>query len=215
MQEQRYAIKFCVKLKKSATETFASLTEAYGDATLSRTMVFIFFIAFKEGRENVEDDPRSGRPISSTNDENVEVVRSFFMSVSHTFHVPLFQLCHCRPYASGIDIRPLNINNNYVNYLAPDFKESREVGSRLRIVNSKVHLAASSSRQSLKLYGRMTSVYRVTNQRHLRGDKGGIFLLFVGRDLVRISALVKSFPIRVTKSHAHFNLIYSICPGVN
>jgi hypothetical protein len=28
--EQRYAIKFCVKLKKSATETFASLTEAYG-----------------------------------------------------------------------------------------------------------------------------------------------------------------------------------------
>jgi hypothetical protein len=32
--EQRYAIKSCVKLKKSATETFASLTEAYGDATL-------------------------------------------------------------------------------------------------------------------------------------------------------------------------------------
>lgn len=74
--EQRYAIKFCVKLKKSATETFASLTEAYGDATLSRTMVFRWHKAFKEGRENVEDDPRSGRPISSTNDENVEVVRA-------------------------------------------------------------------------------------------------------------------------------------------
>jgi len=39
--EQRYAIKFCVKLNKSATETFASLTEAYGDATLSRTVVFL------------------------------------------------------------------------------------------------------------------------------------------------------------------------------
>jgi len=37
--EQRYAIKFCVILNKSATETFASLTEAYGDATLSRTMI--------------------------------------------------------------------------------------------------------------------------------------------------------------------------------
>jgi len=37
--EQRYAIKFSVKLNRSATETFASLTEAYGDATLSRTVV--------------------------------------------------------------------------------------------------------------------------------------------------------------------------------
>ena len=30
--EQRYAIKFCVKLNKSATEISASLTKAYGDA---------------------------------------------------------------------------------------------------------------------------------------------------------------------------------------
>jgi len=74
--EQRYAIKFCVKLNKSATETFASLTQAYGDATLSRTMVFKWHKALKEGREIVEDDPRSGRQISSTNDQNVEVVQA-------------------------------------------------------------------------------------------------------------------------------------------
>jgi len=74
--EQRYAIKFCVELNKSATEIFASLIEAYGDATLSRSMVFKWHKAFKEGRENVEDDSRSGRPISSTNDQNVEVVRA-------------------------------------------------------------------------------------------------------------------------------------------
>jgi hypothetical protein len=47
--EQRYAIKLCVKLHKSATETFSSLTEAYGDATLSRTMVFKWHKAFKGG----------------------------------------------------------------------------------------------------------------------------------------------------------------------
>jgi len=79
MQEnikQLYAIKFCVKLNKSAIETFASLTKTYGDATLSRTMVFKWHKAFKEGRENVEDDPHSGRPISSTNDQNVEMVRA-------------------------------------------------------------------------------------------------------------------------------------------
>jgi len=51
--ELRYAIKFYVKLNKSATETLASLTDAYGDATLSRTMVFKWHKAFKEGRENV------------------------------------------------------------------------------------------------------------------------------------------------------------------
>jgi len=32
--------------------------------------------AFKEGRENVECDPLSGRPISSTNGQNMEVVRA-------------------------------------------------------------------------------------------------------------------------------------------
>jgi hypothetical protein len=38
-------------------------------------MVFKWHKAFKEGRENF-DDPRSGRPISSTNDQNVEEVRA-------------------------------------------------------------------------------------------------------------------------------------------
>jgi len=57
--EQRYAIKFCEKPNKSATETFASLIEAYGDATLSRTVIFEWYKVFKEGREIVEDDPRS------------------------------------------------------------------------------------------------------------------------------------------------------------
>ena len=45
--EQRYVIKFGVKLNKSATETFVSLTEAYGNATLSRTVAFKWHKAFK------------------------------------------------------------------------------------------------------------------------------------------------------------------------
>jgi transposase len=52
------------------------LRGTYGDATLSRTTVFKWHKAFKEGQENVEDDPRSGRPVSSTNDQTVEVVRA-------------------------------------------------------------------------------------------------------------------------------------------
>jgi len=66
--EEWYAIKFCVKLNKSATETFASLTKADGDATVLRTVVFKWHRASKEGCENVEDDPHLMRPNSSTND---------------------------------------------------------------------------------------------------------------------------------------------------
>ena len=39
-------------------------------------MVFKWDKAFKEGLENVENDPLSGRQSSSTNDQNVEVVRA-------------------------------------------------------------------------------------------------------------------------------------------
>ena len=49
-------------------------------------MVFKWHKAFKEGRENVEDDPRSGRRISSTNDQNVEVVRAV-MAKDHRLSV--------------------------------------------------------------------------------------------------------------------------------
>jgi hypothetical protein len=35
--EQRAAIKFCLKLKKKATETFEMLENAYGEECLSRT----------------------------------------------------------------------------------------------------------------------------------------------------------------------------------
>src|SRR5215510_16389259 len=65
--EQRHVIKYCVKLNKSDTDRFASLTEVYGDVTLLRTMDFRWHKALQEGRENVEDDPRSGRQISPTN----------------------------------------------------------------------------------------------------------------------------------------------------
>jgi hypothetical protein len=38
--EQRAAIKFCVKLKKTATETFEMFKSAYGEECLSSTSVF-------------------------------------------------------------------------------------------------------------------------------------------------------------------------------
>ena len=72
--EQRVCIKFCVKLGKSATETFEMLRQAFHDHALGRTQVFEWHARFKSGRESVEDDERSGRPVTSRTPENVNKI---------------------------------------------------------------------------------------------------------------------------------------------
>ena len=62
MSEQRYAIKFCVKLGNSTTVTYEKLQRAYGEHSLSRAQVFRWHTSFLEGREQVEDKPHAGRP---------------------------------------------------------------------------------------------------------------------------------------------------------
>ena len=52
--EERYAIKFCFKLDKYATET-------YGASWMNRASVFGCHKRFKKGRESVRDDERCGR----------------------------------------------------------------------------------------------------------------------------------------------------------
>ena len=48
--EQQFNIKFLVKIKKSATETFQLLTETYGEDCMSRARVFEWHKRFSEGR---------------------------------------------------------------------------------------------------------------------------------------------------------------------
>ena len=68
--EQRYNIKFCMKLGKSPTETYQLLEQVYGDNSLSRRRVFEWHRRFREGQESVEDEHRSGRPLSASNAES-------------------------------------------------------------------------------------------------------------------------------------------------
>jgi hypothetical protein len=63
--EQGCAITFCVKLDESATVAYEKLQRAYGEHFLSRVQVFRWHKSFLEGREQVEDEPRAGRPSTS------------------------------------------------------------------------------------------------------------------------------------------------------
>jgi len=72
--EQRFNVKFCVKIGKPTTETYDLLKKLYGDECLSRTQVFGWFKMFKEGREEIGDAQRPGRPSTSKTDANIEKV---------------------------------------------------------------------------------------------------------------------------------------------
>ena len=73
--KQQINLKFLVRLEKTPTEALKLLQEVDGDDTMSRTRIFEWHRRFKEGREEVENDHRSGRPSTSKTDENVERVR--------------------------------------------------------------------------------------------------------------------------------------------
>ena len=74
--EQRYAIKFCVKLRKSGSETLQLLRATYRDAVLSSSQVLRWYKAFKDGREDIEDEQRAGCPSTSRTENNVARVKA-------------------------------------------------------------------------------------------------------------------------------------------
>jgi hypothetical protein len=68
--EQRISIMFCATLGTSASETLQMLTEAYGAEAMKKSNVFEWHKRFKEGREDMKDDERTGRPKTHRTDEN-------------------------------------------------------------------------------------------------------------------------------------------------
>ena len=70
MEEQKVAIKLCVKAGKGAVETIELINKAYG----SRVIVYRWYARFRNGTEDVKDDARSGHRSTARTDENVESV---------------------------------------------------------------------------------------------------------------------------------------------
>jgi len=115
--EERVNIKFCVKLGKTATETLQLLRDAYGDEALSRAQVFWWPRRFVLGRVSVEDDTRSGRPLSSQNEDNLVHITDIIRE-DHTVTV--------RMLADA-----LHINKSTGNQILPEDLGKRKLNARL------------------------------------------------------------------------------------
>ena len=70
-----------MKIGKSGSETLALLTVAYGEYAMKKSSVFDWHRWFKKGREDVQDDPRSGQPKTQRTDTNVDIVRTLVLSI--------------------------------------------------------------------------------------------------------------------------------------
>ena len=58
--EEQYAIKFCFKHGKNATETYGTIQTAFRPCCMNWASVFKWHTRFNEGRESVRDDERCG-----------------------------------------------------------------------------------------------------------------------------------------------------------
>ena len=115
--EQRCAIKFCFKLGMNATETCGKLKEAYEEDALSRAQIFRWFKDFSEGRDLVEDEPRTGRPTTSKTDVNVERVKSLVRSD--------------RRLTIRLVAEQLNLNKSIVHDVLKNNLQMRKVSAKL------------------------------------------------------------------------------------
>ncbi|XP_054737795.1 histone-lysine N-methyltransferase SETMAR-like [Anastrepha obliqua] len=64
-----------LNLEKTFSETYELMQKVYGGDCLARSNVYNWFKRFKNGREDLDDDKRPGRPEASNRAELVEKVR--------------------------------------------------------------------------------------------------------------------------------------------
>jgi len=69
--EVRGVIRFLQAKGNTPSEIHRELVAVYGDQVMSKKQVWVWCKAFNEGRFDLADEPRVGRPRSSTSDENV------------------------------------------------------------------------------------------------------------------------------------------------
>ena len=77
--EQRYCIKFCLKLGDSQVETIPKIHTVFGDDAMGITQITEWYNRFIGGRTSVESEPRSDRPSICRNDQVINKVNAVVM----------------------------------------------------------------------------------------------------------------------------------------
>ncbi|CAF2552799.1 unnamed protein product [Rotaria sp. Silwood2] len=80
----RYYIKIGTILGINPKTIREELATALGSKAPSYPTVAEWTKRFREGREDVNDEPRSGRPVSELTDENIELVREVINNDPHS-----------------------------------------------------------------------------------------------------------------------------------
>jgi transposase len=74
---QLIIMKFLTKEGVIPSEIFTRLQARFGDECLSQPRVFSWVKSFREGRDRVENEPRTRRPRTSVNPDNVLKIGEF------------------------------------------------------------------------------------------------------------------------------------------
>lgn len=77
--EQRSVIKFLTKEGNTPSQIKKRMLPVFGDLCPSDFTIKFWSRQFKSGRESLEDDPRSGRPITAITEENVAKVKNIIL----------------------------------------------------------------------------------------------------------------------------------------
>ena len=78
--KQRINMTFLVKLNKTASKSFQTLTKVYKEECMSRACVFEWHKRFCEGPTDVKDDKRSRRPSTSKTTKKIQKIEKIVSS---------------------------------------------------------------------------------------------------------------------------------------
>lgn len=73
--KQRTALQFLVQSGRNRQQCLLELRNVYGDDTMHATAFYKWYKRFSEGRKEVEDDPRAGRP-TVINEKSISAVKA-------------------------------------------------------------------------------------------------------------------------------------------